>query len=78
MAKQVCDIIEDLSDMSDEEVLSKIQQLRRTRNERIVVSSRAKDRPGKKEKKQDTVVSLLGDMSPEEREKLLSNLQKKG
>ena len=74
MAKQVCDIIEDLSDMSDEEVLSKIQQLRRTRNERIVVSSRAKDRPGKKE----TVVSLLGDMSPEEREKLLSNLQKKG
>lgn len=74
MSQQIHDVVKDMSKMSDDEILDKILQLRRTRNVKAVVSSKAKDRPAKKSKKKDTLVSLLASMNEEERNKLISKL----
>ena len=74
MSQQIPDIVTDMSKMSDDEIRDKILQLRRTRNVKAVVSSKAKDRPAKKSKKKDTLVSLLSSMNEEERLKLISKL----
>lgn len=71
MSKQIADIIADMSSMSDDEIREKITQLRRTRNERKAVSSKAKDRPAKKSKKNDTLVAMLAALPEAERNKLL-------
>ena len=74
MSQQIHDIIKDMSDMSGDEIREKILQLRRTRNVRVEVSSKAKDRPAKKSKKKDTLVSLLASMNEEDRLKLIARL----
>ena len=74
MSQQIPDIIDNFADMSDDEIREKILQLRRTRNVRAEVSSKAKDRPAKKSKKKDTLVSLLAGMNDEERNKLIAKL----
>ena len=74
MSQQIHDVVTDMSKMSDDEVREKILQLRRTRNVRVEVSSKAKDRPAKKSKKKDTLVSLLAGMNDEERNKLIAKL----
>ena len=74
MSQQIKDIIQDMSAMSEDEIREKILQLRRTRNVKAVVSSKAKDRPAKKSKKKDTLVSLLASMNDEDRNKLIAKL----
>ena len=74
MSQQISDIIQDMNAMSDDAIREKILQLRRTRNVKAVVSSKAKDRPAKKSKKKDTLVSLLASMNEEERLKLIASL----
>ena len=74
MSQQIPDIVKDMSDMSDDEIREKILELRRTRNIKPAVSSKAKDRPVKGSKKKDTLVSLLAGMNEEERNKLIAKL----
>lgn len=74
MSQQIPDVVKDMSDMSEDEIRKKILELRRTRNVKAVVSSKAKDRPAKKSKKKDTLVSLLASMNDEERLKLIASL----
>ena len=75
MSQQIPDVVKnDMSKMSDDEVREKILQLRRTRNVRAEVSSKPNDRPAKKSKKKDTLVSLLAGMNDEERNKLIAKL----
>lgn len=75
MSQQIPDVVKDFSAMSDDEIREKILELRRTRNVRAEVSSKAKDRPAKKSKNKDTLVSLLASMNQEERLKLIASLQ---
>ena len=74
MSQQINDIVKDMSSMSDDEIREKILELRRTRNIKPKVSSKAKDRPAKGSKKKDTLVSLLASMNEEERLKLIASL----
>ena len=75
MSQQIPDVVNnDMSKMSDDDIRDKILQLRRTRNVKAEVSSKAKDRPAKKSKKKDTLVSLLAGMNDEERNKLIAKL----
>ena len=76
MSQQIPDIVKDMSSMSDDEIREKIFQLRRTSNVRVEVSSKAKDRPVKRSKKKDTLVSLLASMNEEDRLKLIASLER--
>lgn len=74
MSKQVEDIIEDISKKSDEELLERIREIRRTRNVKPKVSTKSKDRPATKAKAKDNALADLLAMSSADRAKLLASL----
>lgn len=71
---QVTDLMQDVSKMSEAELMERIRGLRRSRGTKKEVSNKPADRPKIKEKKQDTMINLLGAMSPDDKKKLLSKL----
>lgn len=76
MGRQVEEIIQNISKMSDEDILERIKEIRRTRNTKPAASTKSKDRPANKSKGKDTLVSLLAGMSIEERDAMIKKLQK--
>lgn len=71
---QLSDIMQDISTMSEADLMERIRALRRSRGTKKEVSNKPADRPKTKEKKQSNIIDLLGALSQEEKERILTKL----
>lgn len=76
MSEQLINLGRDLTQYSDEELMDKVRELRRSRGMKKETSNKPADRPANKNKKTNTALSLLASLSDEDKKVFIAMLSK--